>query len=95
MRRISILVGALLIGTIVLPARDAAIDPRQSLAITDHAILSTFAFSRVMKELVAQSGVPRLTELTLFQQWWDSQNPAPGYATGARHYCDDVLVVNP
>jgi hypothetical protein len=67
----------------------AVIDPRQSLVVTDEAILARFPFPRVMAQLVNQSGVPGLTEQALFQRWWDGQNPAPGHSTGARRYCDD------
>jgi hypothetical protein len=66
-----------------------AIDVRRSLAVTEQTILSRFPLQRVLAQLVAQSGVPGLTATTLFQQWWDTQNPAPGLFAGA--HCDDTL----
>ncbi len=65
------------------------IDPRRSLAVTEHAILARFSFQRVLDQLVQQSGVPGLTSLGLFQQWWDTQNPRPGLGLGP--HCDDVV----
>lgn len=63
------------------------IDARRSLAVTEETILSRFSFERVMTQLAAQSGVPGLTAVQLFQQWWDTQNPAPGLFPGP--HCDD------
>jgi hypothetical protein len=51
------------------------VDPRRSLAVTEIEILEGFTFDRVLDQLVAQSEVPGLTSLALFQQWWDTQNP--------------------
>lgn len=67
-------------------AKQHTIDPRRSLAVTEQSILSRFAFERVMNQLVEQSGVPGLTSLDLFRQWWDTQNPGPGSGLGRR--CD-------
>ena len=60
MRATAIVIATLMSASAAVIAVDSGggIDPRKSLAITDHAILSRFAFSRVMKQLVAQSGVP-------------------------------------
>jgi hypothetical protein len=58
------------------------IDARRSLVVTEHQILARFPFKRVLDQLVAQSGVPGLTSLQLFHQWWDTQNPAPGLGLG-------------
>ena len=66
-----------------------AIDARRSLAVTDLDILSRFSFERVMTQLAAQSGVPGLTAVQLFQQWWDTQNPGPGLYEGP--HCDDEV----
>jgi hypothetical protein len=70
-------------------AQPTTIDPRRSLVVTDKAILSRFPFERVMDQLVEQSGVPGLTSLDLFHQWWDTQNLHPGLGLG-RH-CDDQV----
>ncbi|HEY6557888.1 MAG TPA: hypothetical protein VI072_11475 [Polyangiaceae bacterium] len=68
------------------------IDARRSLAITDEQILARFSFRRVLDQLVSQSGVPGLTALSLFQQWWDTQNPGPGLGLGP--HCDDTTDAN-
>lgn len=65
-----------------------AVDPRRSLAVTEQVILQRFGFKRVLDQLVAQSGVPGLTSLQLFNQWWDTQNPGPGLGRGP--HCDDL-----
>jgi hypothetical protein len=53
------------------------LDPRRSLAVTDDAILASFSFKAVMDQLVAQAGVPGLTSLQLFQQWWSTAVTCP------------------
>ncbi len=65
-----------------------SIDSRRSLAITDQPLLVNFSLRRVLDQLIATSGVSGLTASTLFQQWWDTQNPAPGLGLGA--HCDDT-----
>lgn len=74
----------------VPPTQPGLVDARRSLAITDEVILRSFSFQEVMDQLVAQSGVPGLTSLRLFQQWWDTQRPSPGL--GAGPHCNDELV---
>ena len=76
-------------GGVVAQLPLVSVDPRRSLVVTEEAILARFPFQRVMDQLVAQSGVPGLTALTLFQQWWDTQNPGPGLGLGP--HCDDVV----
>jgi len=70
-------------------AAPPSIDPRRSLAVTEQVILARFPLRRVLDQLVAQSDVPGLTSLALFQQWWDTQNPGPGLGLGP--HCDDQL----
>jgi hypothetical protein len=65
------------------------VDPRRSLAVTDQTILARFSFQRVMSQLAAESGVPGATALSLFQQWWDTQNPGPGSYAGP--HCNDAV----
>jgi hypothetical protein len=65
------------------------IDVRRSLVVTEQTILSRFSFQRVLTQLATQSGVPGLTATALFQQWWDTQNPAPGAYAGP--HCDDTV----
>lgn len=69
--------------------KTVTVDARRSLAVTEQSILSRFSLERVLTQLAAQSGVPGLTALQLFQQWWDTQNPAPGLYAGA--HCDDAV----
>jgi hypothetical protein len=64
------------------------VDVRRSLAITDQPILANFTLERVLDQIIATSGVTGLTATTLFQQWWDTQNPGPGLGLGA--HCDDA-----
>lgn len=77
------------LATTVAAAKTRTIDPRRSLVVTEQAILSRFPLRRVFDQLVAQSGVAGLTSLSLFQQWWDTQNPGPGLDAAAPH-CDDT-----
>lgn len=65
------------------------IDVRRSLAVTEQTILSRFSLQRVLTQLATQSGVPGLSATALFQQWWDTQNPAPGLSAGP--HCDDTV----
>ena len=59
---------------------------------TEQIILARFPFKRVLDQLVADSGVPGLTSLALFRQWWDTQNPQPGLGQGA--HCNDQVDSN-
>jgi hypothetical protein len=66
------------------------IDTRRSLAVTEQTILARFSLERVMSQLASQSGVPGATALSLFQQWWDTQNPGTGAPNSPPH-CDDQV----
>jgi hypothetical protein len=66
-----------------------SIDPRRSLVVTEQTILARFPLKSVLDQLVAQSGVPGLTSLDLFHQWWDTQNKGPGLGLGP--HCDDIV----
>ena len=68
---------------------DFVADPRRSLVVTELPILERFPLERVLDQLVAQSGVPDLTALELFHQWWDTQNLAPGLYPGP--HCGDEV----
>jgi hypothetical protein len=54
------------------------VDARRSLAITDQPTLTNFTLQRVLDQIIATSNVSGLSATTLFQQWWDTQNPPPG-----------------
>lgn len=71
------------------PIGPAVVDTRRALVVTELAILERFSLRRVLDQLAAQSGDPRLTGITLFRQWWDTQNPGPGLGLGP--HCDDVV----
>jgi hypothetical protein len=68
-------------------AKPSDVDIFRSLVVTEQPILARFSFQRVMDQLVAQSGVPGLTPLALFHQWWDTQNPA-AEGVGSGIHCD-------
>lgn len=71
------------------PLKAVVVDARRSLAVTEDRILERFPLERVLAQLAAQSGVASATALSLFQQWWDTQNPAPGLGQGP--HCDDEV----
>jgi hypothetical protein len=82
--------GAGTLGTERLATQPAPnIDARRSLAITDQPVLVNFTLKRVLDQIIATSGVPGLTATALFEEWWDTQNPAPGLGVGP--HCDDTL----
>ncbi|MBZ4420777.1 hypothetical protein [Myxococcus sp. RHSTA-1-4] len=64
------------------------VDARKSLFVTEQSILTNFTFQRVMDTLTSRAGVTN-SSLSVYQQWWDTQNKKPGVTTGGAH-CDDV-----
>ncbi len=70
-----------------LDRQQHALVPERSLAVTEVDILKPFTLERVLKQLATQSGIPGMDALTLFQQFWDTQNKGPGLGRGA--HCDD------
>lgn len=62
------------------------IDSRRSLAVTETDILKRFPLERVLEQLVAQADIPDLSSVSLFNQWWDTNNPKPGLGLGPN--CD-------
>ncbi|HZI11276.1 MAG TPA: hypothetical protein VE153_12905, partial [Myxococcus sp.] len=64
------------------------VDERKSLFVTDEAILSRFGFQRVMDTITQRAGVTN-TSLSVYQQWWDTQNKKPGLNRGP--HCDDTV----
>lgn len=64
------------------------VDARRSLAITEQPILANFGLQRVLQQIITTSGVSGISPTTLFNQWWDTQNPKPGLGRGP--HCDDV-----
>lgn len=78
------------IGTKSLESKPEAphtdIDVRRSLAVTEQTILARFSLERVMNHLASQAEGAGVTGTLLFQQLWDTQNPAPGLFAGP--HCD-------
>jgi hypothetical protein len=72
-----------------LAVQDITLDIRRSLVVTEQPILDRFSLEHVLSQLASQSGVSGLTALGLFQQWWDTQNPASSGGSGP--HCDDVI----
>src|SRR5689334_4567401 len=91
MRRVALLAGCLFLAVaarhrVVAPPAPAPIDIRRSLVITDPAILDAFDFERVLQALTAGTST---TPLSLYRQWFDTQNPKPGLAVADAPHCDD------
>src|SRR5689334_19621888 len=97
MRKAALLVCCLLLTVaarrrVISPAPAAPpIDLRRSLVITDPAILDGFDLQRVLQALIDRSGATSTTPLSLYQQWFDTQNPKPGMAVADAPHCDDFL----
>jgi hypothetical protein len=64
------------------------LDIRRSLVVTEQPILLRFSFQRVMEQLVSQAHVPGLTAKTLFNRWWDTQNPVASSTFSDVQHCD-------
>jgi hypothetical protein len=78
---------------VVQPPKPAppAIDIRRSLVITEPDILQGFELQRVLQTLIDRSGATTTTPLSLYRQWFDTQNPKPGLAVADAPHCDDFL----
>lgn len=83
------MVGIVTIAQQAVAGGSISVDPRRSLVVTEQTILARFPFERVLEQLVMQSGVPWLTSLELFHQWWDTQNSGPGLGLGP--HCDNTV----
>lgn len=73
------------------PPKATAIDIRRSLVVTEPAILDAFDFQRVLQALIDSSGATATTPLSLYRQWFDTQNPRPGLAVADAPHCDDFF----
>src|SRR5256885_2112915 len=99
MRKVSL--AAILLGSVTfVSARHRAVAPPvpnppvkievfRSLVITEPAMLEGFDFQRVLQTLIDRSGATATTPLSLFRQWFDTQNPKPGLAVADAPHCDD------
>jgi len=67
------------------------IDVHRSLMVHDRATLDAgnFTLARTLDQIASQvsARVPGTTRVGLFRQFWDIQNPAPGFTAGP--HCDD------
>src|SRR5689334_18011069 len=71
------------------PVTTLTIDVRRSLVVTEQTILARFSLQRVLNQLATQAAVPGVGATQLFQQWWDTQNSAPGTYSGP--HCNDQV----
>ena len=80
-------------GAVVAPVcldRPADVDARRSLFVTElDVVQQAVSLEDVLAKLASDSGIPGLGPDDLWQQWWDTQNVAPGLALGSN--CDDVV----
>ena len=67
------------------------IDTARSLVITDPAILSSFDLQRVLQALIDRARATSTTPLSLYRQWFDTQNAKPGLAVADAPHCDDFI----
>jgi hypothetical protein len=97
MRKIALLLGCVLLTVaarrrvVSPPPAPPAIDIMRSMVIVDPNILQAFDFQRVLQTLVDRSGATATTPLSLYQQWFDTQNPKPGLAVANAPHCDDFV----
>ena len=72
----------------------AAIDPHRSLFVHDQPTLDgrDFSLRRTLSQIAGQVApiVPGTTAITIFRQFWDSQNSPPGVVPGVPH-CTGTL----
>jgi hypothetical protein len=66
-----------------LMRENGSIKPWRSLVVTDVDIVKRFSFEEVMTLLAGQAG-DGVTALSLFRQWWDTQNIGGGAEDGCR-----------
>jgi hypothetical protein len=76
------------------PTPAGAIDPHRSLFVHDQPTLDgrDFSLRRTLSQIAAQVApiVPGTTAITIFRQFWDTQNVPPGIVPGAPH-CTGTL----
>ena len=75
----------------------AAIDPHRSLFVHDRGTLdgADFTLQRTLSQIASQvvPVVPGTTPVTIFRQFWDTQNAAPGVTSGP-HCTDNGSTIN-
>ena len=74
---------------------EADLELGRSLLVVDDEVIGpmdgAFGLRRVLDQLVRQSGVPGLTPLALFRQWWDSMSIIDGQWAQTRRCADEPL----
>jgi hypothetical protein len=73
----------------LLRASPERLDVRRTLAVTDVRILKRFPLARVMDQLARDTRIRKLNGITLFKQWWNTQNPSPVDYSDSSPHCDD------
>ncbi len=81
-------------GQDALCASSVVINPSRSLFVTDSVALGRFSFNRVMSQIVARGNVGKQSPLSVYQQWWDTQNDASHAKTTGPHCDDSATTVN-
>ena len=70
--------------------QSVVIDPYRTLINADEELRTTFSFEEVLTAIVQRSGYTNLTPLSLYQQWWDTNNSPATARVSAPHalHCD-------
>ena len=64
------------------------VDPARSLFVSEVEVLeNAFTLKELLRKLVRDAREPGLTPRLIWDEWWDTQNTAPGLDLGA--HCDD------
>jgi hypothetical protein len=81
-----------------LPTRVSDIDPHRSLFVHDTATLlaGNFSLRRTLNQIATQvsASVPGTSAVSIFRQFWDTQNPAASAVTTGPHCTDNAQTVN-
>src|ERR1041385_6935682 len=72
-------------------APPAPIDIHRSIILTDLNDTVNFNLERVLQALIKDSGATDTTPLSMYRQWFDTQNPKPGLFVADAPHCDDFL----
>jgi hypothetical protein len=73
----------------ICPAALVDVDPRRSVFVTELNVVERFSLEAVLTQLAGPTPPPGSGARTLWEQWWDTQNPNPGLGLGLN--CDDFV----
>ena len=76
---------------VVTPPGSIPLDVHRSLVLTDLNDTVGFTLQRVLQALITDSGATDTTPLSMYRQWFDTQNPKPGLAMADAPHCDDFM----